>query len=153
MLVLQHDFEYNAFFSHKHDIQLLLVVDYFSPCVEIASLAQREISGIQREISGIPSVLLLTIVVAIVGVAVVVVAAGAVVESSSVVKLSFVVTRYLHWSFACWAYAFHQDKASLVKVPVANVTLFSSAHLLRENTDSVRSNQRIRPTAPSVPLK
>ncbi|GJW65419.1 hypothetical protein Tco_0117303 [Tanacetum coccineum] len=62
--------------------------------------------------------------VAIVGVAVVVVAAGAVVESSSVVKLSFVVTR--------WAYAFHQDKASSVKVPVANVTLFSSAHLLRE---------------------
>ncbi|GJV69917.1 ribonuclease H-like domain-containing protein [Tanacetum coccineum] len=35
-----------------------------------------------------------------------------------------------------WAYAFHQDKASSVKVPVANVTLFSSAHLLRENTDS-----------------
>ncbi|GKF96698.1 hypothetical protein Tco_0292519, partial [Tanacetum coccineum] len=29
----------------------------------------------------------------------------------------------------------HQDKASSVKVPVANVTLFSSAHLLRENTD------------------
>ncbi|GKG15963.1 hypothetical protein Tco_0358286, partial [Tanacetum coccineum] len=52
-----------------------------------------------------------------------------------------------------WACAFHQDKASSVKVPVANVTLFSSAHLLRENTDSVRSNQRIRPTAPSVPLK
>ncbi|GJU46122.1 hypothetical protein Tco_1203388 [Tanacetum coccineum] len=39
------------------------------------------------------------------------------------------------------------------KVPIANVTLFSSAHLLRENTDSVRSNQRMRPTAPSVPLK
>ncbi|GJY99211.1 hypothetical protein Tco_0516641, partial [Tanacetum coccineum] len=52
-----------------------------------------------------------------------------------------------------WAYAFHQDKASLVKVPVANVTLFSSAHLLRENTDSVRSNQRIRLTASYVPLK
>ncbi|GKA51653.1 hypothetical protein Tco_0744849 [Tanacetum coccineum] len=34
-----------------------------------------------------------------------------------------------------------------------NVTLFSSAHLLRENTDSVRSNQLMRPTAPSVPLK
>ncbi|GJU35682.1 hypothetical protein Tco_1184036 [Tanacetum coccineum] len=48
--------------------------------------------------SFLPSVLLLTIVVAIVGVAVVVVVAGAVVESSSVVKLSFVVTRYLHWS-------------------------------------------------------
>ncbi|GKG21288.1 hypothetical protein Tco_0383883, partial [Tanacetum coccineum] len=37
-----------------------------------------------------------------------------------------------------WAYAFHQDKASSVRVPVANVTLFSLAHLLRENTDSVR---------------
>ncbi|GJZ46621.1 hypothetical protein Tco_0594217 [Tanacetum coccineum] len=36
------------------------------------------------------------------------------------------------------AYAFHQDKASLVRVPVANVTMSSSAHLLRENTDSVR---------------
>ncbi|GJU05056.1 hypothetical protein Tco_1121486 [Tanacetum coccineum] len=35
-----------------------------------------------------------------------------------------------------WACAFHQDKASSVKVPVANVTLFSLAHLLRENTDS-----------------
>ncbi|GJV56138.1 hypothetical protein Tco_1457143 [Tanacetum coccineum] len=34
-----------------------------------------------------------------------------------------------------WAYAFHQDKASSVRVPVENVTLFSSAHLLRENTD------------------
>ncbi|GJY15965.1 DNA helicase, partial [Tanacetum coccineum] len=52
-----------------------------------------------------------------------------------------------------WAYAFHQDRASSVRVPVANVTLFSSAQLLRENTDSVRSNQRMRPTAPSVPLK
>nr|GEZ82903.1 hypothetical protein [Tanacetum cinerariifolium] len=35
-----------------------------------------------------------------------------------------------------WAYAFHQDKASLVRIPVANVTLSSSAHLLRENNDS-----------------
>ncbi|GKF96021.1 hypothetical protein Tco_0288756, partial [Tanacetum coccineum] len=35
-----------------------------------------------------------------------------------------------------WAYAFHQDKASSVKVPVENVTLSSSTHLLRENTDS-----------------
>ncbi|GJU78448.1 hypothetical protein Tco_1275518, partial [Tanacetum coccineum] len=52
-----------------------------------------------------------------------------------------------------WAYAFHQDKAASVRVPVENVTLFSSAQLLRENTDSVRSNQRIRSTAPSVPLK
>nr|GEU80248.1 putative reverse transcriptase domain, ribonuclease H-like domain, aspartic peptidase domain protein [Tanacetum cinerariifolium] len=35
---------------------------------------------------------------------------------------------------ASWAYAFHQDKASLVRVPVANVTLSSSADLLRKNT-------------------
>ncbi|GJY72635.1 hypothetical protein Tco_0476338 [Tanacetum coccineum] len=63
----------------------------------------------------------------------------------SIIKLSFVIIG--------WAYVFHQDKASSVKVPVANVTLFSSAQLLRENTDSVRSNQRMRPTAPSVPLK
>ncbi|GJY52036.1 hypothetical protein Tco_0442883 [Tanacetum coccineum] len=40
------------------------------------------------------------------------------------------------------AYAFHQDKASSVKVPVAKVTLFSSAHLLRENTDSEFSRDR-----------
>nr|GEY92203.1 hypothetical protein [Tanacetum cinerariifolium] len=33
-----------------------------------------------------------------------------------------------------WAYAFHHDKASLVRVPVANVTLCSSADLLRKNT-------------------
>ncbi|GKF85007.1 hypothetical protein Tco_0249905, partial [Tanacetum coccineum] len=52
-----------------------------------------------------------------------------------------------------WAYAFHQDRALLVRVPVANITLFSSAQLLQENTGSVRLNQRMRPTAPSVPLK
>nr|GFB09260.1 hypothetical protein [Tanacetum cinerariifolium] len=34
-----------------------------------------------------------------------------------------------------WAYAFHQDKTSSVRVPVANVTLFSSTQLLRENTE------------------
>ncbi|GJT92656.1 hypothetical protein Tco_1081501 [Tanacetum coccineum] len=37
-----------------------------------------------------------------------------------------------------WACAFHQDKASSVKVPIANVTLSSSAHLLRENSELVR---------------
>ncbi|GKC59943.1 hypothetical protein Tco_1087541 [Tanacetum coccineum] len=41
--------------------------------------------------------------------------------------------------FCCgWAYAFHQDRASSVRVPVANVTLFSLVHLLQENTHSVR---------------
>ncbi|GJW83574.1 hypothetical protein Tco_0156719 [Tanacetum coccineum] len=51
------------------------------------------------------------------------------------------------------AYEFHHDRASSVKVPVANVTLFSLAQLLQENIDSVHSNQRMRSTAPSVPLK
>ncbi|GJU65050.1 hypothetical protein Tco_1246885 [Tanacetum coccineum] len=67
-------------------------------------------------------VILIVVVVAIVGVVIVVAIFGVVVV------------------FDGWAYAFHQDKASLVRVPVANVTLSSSAHLLRENTDSVRSN-------------
>ncbi|GKF09060.1 hypothetical protein Tco_0043284, partial [Tanacetum coccineum] len=52
-----------------------------------------------------------------------------------------------------WAKEFHQDRASLVKVPVENFTLQSSVQLLQEKTDSVRSNQRISLTAPSVPLK
>ncbi|GJV83347.1 hypothetical protein Tco_1523245 [Tanacetum coccineum] len=43
-----------------------------------------------------------------------------------------------------WAKEFHQDRASSVKVPVANFTLQSSVQLLRENTNSVRSNQQIR---------
>nr|GEZ87977.1 hypothetical protein [Tanacetum cinerariifolium] len=47
----------------------------------------------------------------------------------------------------------NEDRASSVKVPVANFTLQSSVQLLRETTYSVRSNQWMRPTAPSVPLK
>ncbi|GJU51422.1 hypothetical protein Tco_1220977 [Tanacetum coccineum] len=66
-------------------------------------------------------------------------------DVSLIVKLLFVIIG--------WAYAFYQDRVSSVKVPVANVTLFSSAQLLRENTDSVLSNQQMRSTAPSVPLK
>ncbi|GJS61038.1 hypothetical protein Tco_0655822 [Tanacetum coccineum] len=81
------------------------------------------------------------IVVAIIGVVVVVKIIGIVVVVVGgvpfIIKLLFVIIG--------WAYAFHQDKASLVRVPVANVTLSSSAHLLRENTDLVRSNQRMSP--------
>ncbi|GKG52048.1 hypothetical protein Tco_0544686, partial [Tanacetum coccineum] len=40
-----------------------------------------------------------------------------------------------------WAKEFHKDRASSIKV------------LLRENTDLVRSNQRISLTAPSKALK
>ncbi|GJV98984.1 hypothetical protein Tco_1554236 [Tanacetum coccineum] len=52
-----------------------------------------------------------------------------------------------------WANEFHQDKASSVRVSLANFTLQSSIQLLQENIDSVRSNQQMRLTAPSVPLK
>ncbi|GKA11218.1 hypothetical protein Tco_0690651 [Tanacetum coccineum] len=107
-------------------------------------------------------VILIVIIVVIVGVVIVVVIIGVVVVVSgvsSILKLSHL------WSLvylpelcfiptpstsglcqvvimlACsipigWAYAFHQDKASLVRVPIANVTLSSLAHLLRENTDT-----------------
>ncbi|GJY52901.1 hypothetical protein Tco_0444565 [Tanacetum coccineum] len=96
-----------------------------------AFLTQRTVSSIPMVFSWsdsirpegfLSSVLLwLVIIVAVVGVGVtvvivIIVAVVVVVES--------------------WAYAFHQDKASSVRVPVANVTLFSSTHLLRENTDS-----------------
>ncbi|GJU48102.1 hypothetical protein Tco_1217657 [Tanacetum coccineum] len=52
-----------------------------------------------------------------------------------------------------WANEFHQDKAYLVRVPVANFTLQSSVQLLWRNIDSVHSNQQMRPTSPFVPLK
>ncbi|GJV23613.1 hypothetical protein Tco_1376308 [Tanacetum coccineum] len=39
---------------------------------------------------------------------------------------------------SCTQRKISMDKASSVRVQVANVTLFSSAQLLRENTDSVR---------------
>ncbi|GJW54528.1 hypothetical protein Tco_0098613 [Tanacetum coccineum] len=97
-------------------------------------------------------VILIVVVVAIVGVIIVVVIFGVVVVVdgvSLIFQFSFMIIGFLHRIasvqvilLACsipigWAYAFHQDKASLVRVPVANVTLSSSAHLLRENTDSV----------------
>ncbi|GJY08512.1 hypothetical protein Tco_0375566 [Tanacetum coccineum] len=92
-------------------------------------------------------VILIVVVVAIVGVVIIVAIFGVVVVVdgvSFIFKLSFMIIG--------WAYAFHQDKASLVRVPVANVTLSSSAHLLRENTDSVRSNQRMRIPLVHVPM-
>ncbi|GJS07392.1 hypothetical protein Tco_0364188 [Tanacetum coccineum] len=104
-------------------------------------------------------VILVVVVVAIIGVVIVVTIIGAVVVGGvpSIIKLSFVIVVQAILS-ACsipigWANEFHQDKASSVRVPVANFTLQSSVQLLRENTDSVRSNQRMRPTTPFVPLK
>nr|GEV64473.1 hypothetical protein [Tanacetum cinerariifolium] len=101
-----------------------------------------------------PSILLLTIIIVTVAIVVAVVLVildtiirivVVVVGALSIIKLAFMITG--------WVYAFHQDKASSVRVPVANVTLFSSAQLLRENTDSVRLSQRTSPTALFVPLK
>ncbi|GKB55039.1 hypothetical protein Tco_0905792, partial [Tanacetum coccineum] len=110
----------------------------------------------------IVAVILVVVVIVIVGVVIVVVFIGIVVVVgggvSSIFKLSFVIIGVLRkimfyyllhqpLSYVLvillassipigWAYAFPQDKASSVKVRVANVTLFSSAQLLRENSDS-----------------
>ncbi|GJR72628.1 hypothetical protein Tco_0084993 [Tanacetum coccineum] len=48
-------------------------------------------------------------------------------------------------------YAFHQDKASSVRVPVANVTLLSRHTCYGKNTNSSYVKQRMRPTAPFIP--
>ncbi|GKE37091.1 hypothetical protein Tco_1460496 [Tanacetum coccineum] len=109
-------------------------------------------------------ILIVVVVVAIVGVVIVVmiIRVVVVVGVSAIIILSFVIIGFLRrimfyyllhkpLSYG-WAYEFHQVKASSVRVPVENVTLSSLAHLLRENTDSVRSNQRMRPTAPSLVL-
>ncbi|GJZ71025.1 hypothetical protein Tco_0634876 [Tanacetum coccineum] len=127
------------------------------------------------------SVLLwLVIIVAVVGVGitavvVIIVAVVVVVESSSVIKLflrfrggniSFNTLRqspdenyhhflriWHHNGTQGWEKEFYQDRASSVKVPVANFNLQSSVQLLQKNTDKVLSNKRMRPIAPSIPLK
>ncbi|GJV09516.1 hypothetical protein Tco_1347172 [Tanacetum coccineum] len=68
-------------------------------------------------------IIVMVVIVAVILVVVVIVIVGVVII---VVFIGIVVV----------AYAFHQDKASSVRVPVENVTLSFSAHLLRENTDS-----------------
>ncbi|GJS75557.1 hypothetical protein Tco_0725438 [Tanacetum coccineum] len=80
-------------------------------------------------------VILIVVVVAIVGVVIVVAIFGSVsyVGAASPESEGIILACSIPIG---WAYAFHQDKASLVRVPVANVTLTSLAHLLRENTDS-----------------
>ncbi|GJZ73345.1 hypothetical protein Tco_0637491 [Tanacetum coccineum] len=90
----------------------------------------------------LPILLLVMIIATVVVTVVVVVAIGGV---PSILKRSFMVIG--------WANEFHQNNASLVSVLTTNLTLFFSAHLLRENTDLVRLNQLMRPTTPSVLLK
>ncbi|GJW59522.1 hypothetical protein Tco_0108857, partial [Tanacetum coccineum] len=140
-------------------------------------------SGIISPEGFLSSVLLwLVIIVAVVGVdvtvvVVIIVAVVVVVESSSVVKLSFslrfrgsnipfntlrqspdenfhhFLRIWHHSGTQGWAKEFHQDRASSVKVQVTNFTLQSSIQLLWENTDSVLSNQRLRPISSFRNLK
>ncbi|GJW32749.1 hypothetical protein Tco_0052781 [Tanacetum coccineum] len=86
---------------------------------------------------------ILLVVVIIVTVVIVVVILVVVIFAIVEVVIVVVVVRLACSIPIRWAYAFHQDKASSVKVPVVNVTLFSSAHLLLENTVSVRVPVRL----------
>nr|GEZ84108.1 hypothetical protein [Tanacetum cinerariifolium] len=90
----------------------------------------------------LPILLLVVIIVMVVVILIVVVA---------IIGIVVVVVILLACSIPIgWTYAFHQDKASLVRVPVTNVTLSSLADLLRENTDLVRLNQQMSPIAPTM---
>ncbi|GKD38230.1 hypothetical protein Tco_1258437, partial [Tanacetum coccineum] len=89
--------------------------------------------------------LLVVIIVVVVIVVVTIVLVVVVVEDQGILEASSIPIG--------WVNEFHQDKASSVRVPVANFTLQSLVQLLRENTDLVHSNQRMRPTTPFVPLK
>ncbi|GJZ00374.1 hypothetical protein Tco_0517803, partial [Tanacetum coccineum] len=98
-----------------------------------ASFTQRMISSISVggsiNLEGFLSSILLSVVIIVMVVIVVVILIVVVVDDVPfILKLSFVIID--------WACAFHQDKASSVKVPVAYVTLSSSAYLLQEKTDS-----------------
>nr|GEU74812.1 reverse transcriptase domain-containing protein [Tanacetum cinerariifolium] len=155
--------------TFRHDKLLTLVADCFwwlalwfctswsddPPCFNWG--------GIKSPKGFLPSILLLAVIIIavaiIVTVVLVVVAAiiGVVVvvgDVSSIIKLSFVIIG--------WAYAFHQDKASSVRVPVANVTLFSSAHLtlkkcikksdFRWTTEAEQAFQQLKQHLSKLPL-
>ncbi|GJS15259.1 hypothetical protein Tco_0409731 [Tanacetum coccineum] len=121
-----------------------LTLDIARSCVmHIAFLTQMKVSSIPIILSWVgsispdgflPSILLLVVIIVAVAIVVVTVILVVVVGEG-------------------WANEFRQDKDSSVKVLVANFTLQSSVQLLWENTDSVRSNQQMRPIASSVPLK
>ncbi|GJT92534.1 hypothetical protein Tco_1081379 [Tanacetum coccineum] len=107
----------------------------------------------------IVAVILVVVVIAIVGVVIVIVFIGIVVVGgvSSIFKLSFVIIGVLRRIVFYYllhqplsygrAYAFHQDRASLVRVPVAIVNFGSSSAPVayEEKYRSVRSNREMRP--------
>ncbi|GKF32722.1 hypothetical protein Tco_0102520 [Tanacetum coccineum] len=123
----------NALFVHRHDKLLTLVGTFLTQGKAFSIPTVFSWDGNISPDSVLPSILLLLVV--IVAVAIVVTVFLVVVVGEG------------------WANEFHHDKASSVRVPVANFTLQSSIQLLQRNTDSVRSNQQMRPTTPSVPLK
>nr|GEW61697.1 hypothetical protein [Tanacetum cinerariifolium] len=101
----------------------------------------------EGKVSSIPTVLsridsissdgFLPFIPLVVVIMVTVIIVAVVLEIVVVVIVGIDVLLHAPSTFGLWlGDAFHQDKASLVRVPVANVTLSSSAHLLCENTDS-----------------
>ncbi|GJU03733.1 putative reverse transcriptase domain-containing protein [Tanacetum coccineum] len=97
-------------------------------------------------------ILVVVVVVAVVRVVIVVAIIRVVVVFggvSFIIKLSFVIIGSLHRIRG--QYLFGKSLFSSVQVILLAQSI-PMAHLLRKNTDSVRLNQRMRPTAPSVPL-
>ncbi|GJU03649.1 hypothetical protein Tco_1113987 [Tanacetum coccineum] len=95
------------------------------------------------------TLLFLVIIVAVVIVVTVIMVVVVVGEGSSIIKLSFVIIGSLHRIAGANEFT---GQASSVRVQV-EISLCVLVQFLWENNDSVRSNQRMRPTAPSVPLK
>nr|GEZ00784.1 hypothetical protein [Tanacetum cinerariifolium] len=137
-------------FGSRHDKLPILIADC-SQWLETVSSIPTILSwgGTIRPEGSRPSILLLTVIITVaIVVAVVLVIVGifviVVVGAPSIIKLAFVITvtvpsilwgnppikTSISFSVFGWVYAFHQDKASSVRVPVANVTLFSSVQLL-----------------------
>ncbi|GJS94018.1 RNA-directed DNA polymerase, eukaryota [Tanacetum coccineum] len=107
-------------------------LDSANSCVmQGASCTQRKVSMVSFSRISPNNFLSSILLVVVIIVTVVIVMVILIVVVFAIVGVVIVVA-----IFGVWAYAFHQDKASLVRVPVVNVTLSSSAHLLRENTDS-----------------
>ncbi|GJT91626.1 hypothetical protein Tco_1080471 [Tanacetum coccineum] len=118
-------------------------LDSARPCImQGAFLTQGKASSIPTVFSWgdsispdgfLPSILLLlVIIVAVAIVIMVILVVVVVVKGKGLVKLPH--------SNEAGANEFHQDKASSVRVPVANFTLQSTTQLLWRNTDSIRAS-------------
>ncbi|GJY01605.1 hypothetical protein Tco_0359757 [Tanacetum coccineum] len=121
--------------------ELFSAVDLLSLQFLGASCTQRKVSMVSfgriSPNSFLSSILLVVVII----VTVVIVVVILIVVVVAIVGVVIVVAIFRGWAYCI---STKENKASLVREPVANVTLSSSAHLLRENTDSIRSNQRMR---------